>query len=283
MMLSTEAITYSIKNHILLKDVCFSLHKGELLAILGANGAGKSTLIRLLSGEKKPDSGSIRLAGKPIGTYTSTELALLRATMSQQQAVSLDFTAEEIVLMGRYPHYKNQPAPSDRLAVEETMAVCGVGHLAARSYLSLSGGEQQRVQLARVLSQIWDRPGALLLMDEPVSAMDMQFQHQTLAIIRALANRGFMVITVLHDINLAAQYADRILLMKNGRKLYDGTPAEVLNSRNIYTVFSMDVQVQVNTASLKTIVLPKEIKMGVESFNSMLPSEKLKAESENIS
>lgn len=269
-MISVENLTYMIKDQTLLRSVSFCIGSGELVALLGANGAGKSTLIKLLGGEKKPSSGCIRLNKKPLESYTPADLALKRATMGQQHQVSADFSVAEVVMMGRYPHYASKPKPIDHQVVEETMAVCGVGLLADRSVLSLSGGEQQRVHLARVFAQLWDQHQGVLLMDEPVSAMDVQYQHQTLAVLRALADRGYTVVTVLHDINLAAHYAHRLILMKNGRKLHDGTPSEVLNERNIYAVFSMDAHVAVNPQNLKTTVVAMGERLEASTFNSFL-------------
>lgn len=258
-MLRVENITYEINKRTLVRNLSFSMHCGEVVAVLGANGAGKSTLIKMLSREKKVSSGDIVLNGKPIEAYGSAELALKRAVMSQHNVVNIDFQVREIVMMGRYPHYQHNPSENDKHIVRQTMEICGVSEMEERSILTLSGGEQQRVQLARVLAQVWDCPGALLLMDEPVSGMDLQYQQQTLAIVTALARRGFMVITVLHDINLAAQYADRILLLKNGRKWNDGTPAEVLNTKNVYNIFSIEAEVNSHSQTLKPFVLPKDI------------------------
>jgi iron complex transport system ATP-binding protein len=260
-MLRIENITYAINKHPLIKNLSFSIRCGEVVAVLGANGAGKSTLIRMLSGDKKASLGNIVLNGKDITQYDSAELALKRAVMSQSNVMTVDFLVKEVVMMGRYPHYLNNPAANDKDIVQQTMSLCGVKELEDRSILTLSGGEQQRVQLARVLAQIWDCPGALLLMDEPVANMDLQYQQQTLAIVAALAKRGFMVITVLHDINLASQYADRILLLKNGRKWNDGTPAEVLNAKNVYNIFAIEAEVILNTHTLKPFVMPKEVRL----------------------
>lgn len=269
-MISVENLTYTIKGQTLLRAVNFSIGSGELVALLGANGAGKSTLLKLMGGEKKPSSGCIRLAKKPLDCYLPLELARRRATMGQQHQVSVDFTVAEVVMMGRYPHYAAGPKTTDHRVVDETMVICGIASFSDRSILSLSGGEQQRVHLARVLAQVWDQPGGVLLMDEPISAMDVQYQHQTLAILRALADRGYVVVTVLHDINLAAHYAHRLILLKNGRKLHDGTPSEVLTERNIYSVFSMDAHVMVNPRSLKTNILPLGRRLEAHEFNSFL-------------
>lgn len=262
-MLRVDAITCTVKNNPIVREISFMVRPGEVLALLGANGAGKSTLMRLLCGERKPDSGSIHFFGRPLDAYSMEELAGKRATLHQHNVVNIPFLAGEIVMMGRYPHYRNNPAALDHRTVEETMKLCGVHHLMERSFLSLSGGEQQRVQLARVLSQVWDVPGALLLLDEPTAAMDVLYQQQTLAIVKALARKGYMVVTVLHEINLAAQYADRILLLKHGRRWADGTPSEVLTPLNIYTVFSIESEVVINPKTLNPYVVPGEIKCNV--------------------
>lgn len=260
-MLFVENLSYSVKKQTLVRAINFSVRAGEFVAVLGANGAGKSTLIKLLSGEHVPSEGTVHLHGAGLHTYDEIALAKMRATMSQQQQVTADFSVEEIVMMGRYPHFDGRPEELDVKIVAQTMKLCGIEQLSERSILSLSGGERQRVQLARILAQIWQQPNALLLLDEPTSAMDIRFQHQTLSIARALADRGWMVIAVLHDINLATQYADRLFLMKHGRKLMDGTAAEVLNSRNVYTVFGIDAEVSVNPKTLRVFISPKALKV----------------------
>ncbi|WP_437921305.1 heme ABC transporter ATP-binding protein [Sphingobacterium sp. LRF_L2] len=256
-MLIAENLSYTIKKHHILKGINFSIRPGELVAVLGANGAGKSSLIKLLNAENNPTEGKITFSGADLQSYSPVTLAKLRATMAQQHHVSADFTVEEIVLMGRYPHYSAKPSSADLEAVATTMQLCGVDHLSERSILHLSGGEKQRVHFARILAQLWNQQNALLLLDEPIAAMDIKFQHQTLSLARSLANKGWMVVAVLHDINLAAQYADRLFLMKNGRKMMDGTPSEVLNARNIYTIFGIDADIVVNPQTLHTYIVPQ--------------------------
>jgi iron complex transport system ATP-binding protein len=258
-MLIADSLTFQIGQKTLLKEVSFSLRPGELLVILGANGAGKSTLLRLLSGEKQPSKGQVRLHDKHLSTYTPNQLALKRAVLNQQNFVSLAFTAYEIVIMGRYPHYGHQPTSRDTEIIAEVMELTGITPFAERSYLSLSGGEQQRVQLARTLAQIWNGPNALLLMDEPVTSLDLEYQQQTLAIAKMLCKKGFMVISILHDINLAAQYADRILMLKNGRKWYDGTAAEVLSTKNIYEIFQINSDVYISPRTLKHFFIARDV------------------------
>ncbi|MEJ5053870.1 heme ABC transporter ATP-binding protein [Sphingobacterium sp. MYb382] len=259
-MLIAENLTYTLKKHSILKGINFAIRPGEMVALLGANGAGKSSLIHLLNAEKKPSEGCIHFCGTNLKAYSPIALSTMRATLAQQPSVSSDFSVREVVMMGRYPHFNQKPGEKDLAVVEETMLLCGVQHLEDRSILSLSGGEKQRVHLARVLAQIWHQPNALLLLDEPISAMDIKFQHQTLALARALADKGWMVMAVLHDINLAAQYADRLFLMKNGRKLMDGTPSEVITARNIYTIFGIDAEVKVDPGTLHSYIVPKPVK-----------------------
>ncbi len=270
-MLRVEKLTYEVKGRKLLKDVSFQLRKGEVLALLGANGAGKSTLMGLLCGDKKPQSGTIVLNGKLIASYDGRELSKCRAMLSQQQHLSLAFAVREIVMMGRYPHFKSSPSLRDHEVVEEVMKLCGIVDFADRSFLSLSGGEQQRVQLARVLAQIWDNPDSLLLLDEPISALDLHYQQKVLAIAKALSRRGLMVVLVVHDVNFAAMYADRILMLKHGRKLFDGSPVEVLNTKDIYTIFSVETTVEVNTRTLKPYVRLEEMNMEEHLLNLTLP------------
>ncbi|MET0393958.1 MAG: heme ABC transporter ATP-binding protein [Chitinophagaceae bacterium] len=270
-MLRVDAVSCTLKKNPIVREVSFTVRPGEVLALLGANGAGKSTLLKMLCGERQPNSGHIHFYGKPLAAYPIEAMATKRATMHQHNAVTMPFTVAEIVLMGRYPHYRNLPAAKDHLAVEESARICGVHHLLDRSFLSLSGGEQQRVQLARVLCQVWDMPGALLLLDEPVAAMDALYQQQTMSIVKALARKGYMVVAALHEINLAAQYADRILMMKHGKRWCDGTPSEVLTPLNIYTVFSIEAEVVINPRTLNPYMIPKEIELNATLFNTLLP------------
>ena len=258
-MLVADQLTYKVGKKVLVQDISFSLQAGELLVVLGANGAGKSTLFHMLSGDKLPSGGSVTFSGKNLSTYTTAELALKRGVVNQQNLMNMAFTVMEIVLMGRYPHYADSSAQKDLKIANKVMDLTGVTQLANRSYLSLSGGEQQRVQLSRVLAQIWDIEGALLLMDEPVSNLDILYQQQTLAIARQLAERGMMVVAILHDINLASQYADRIIMLKGGKKCFDGPPSEVLVANNINEVFDIQADIFTNPLTQKCFFIPKDV------------------------
>jgi len=260
-MLRVEKLNYEIKGRKLLKDVSLQVRRGEIIALLGSNGAGKSTLMRLLAGDQKPSSGAISLNGQSLTEYDPRALARCRGLLTQQQQVSLSFKVRELVLMGRYPHFKSLPQPRDLRIIEEVMVLCGISDFSDRVYMSLSGGEQQRVQLARVLAQVWDNSDSLLLLDEPISALDMHYQQKVLAIAKGLSRKGYMVILIVHDLNFAANYADRIVMLKHGRKLYDAPPIEVLNTNNIYTVFSVEAQVELDPHTLRPYVKLEEMRL----------------------
>jgi iron complex transport system ATP-binding protein len=270
-MLKIEDVSCIINGRVIVKDVTFTVRPGELVAILGANGAGKSTLMRMMSGERMPDKGEIRLDDKLLGQYDRQQIAMRKATLTQHNNMTMDFLCQEIVMMGRYPYHNNRPTQHDSDIVAEAMEACGVSHLEERSYPTLSGGEQQRIQLARTLAQLWDQPGGLILLDEPLGGLDILYQQQTLAIMKAFAQKGFMIVAVLHEINLAAQYASRMILMKNGRRWCDGTPCEVLTPLNIYSVFSIQADVMTNPFTLQPYLVAKEIMIRTEQFNSKLP------------
>lgn len=247
-MLAARDITVRIGGRPIVDNVTARVEPGKVLAVLGPNGAGKSTLLRVLSGEIEPCSGGVTLDGTPVTRANNRDHARRRGVMPQSSALNFPFTALEVVLMGRIPHQSR--GVESRRDVEIASAAlrrADVRHLAERSYPTLSGGEQQRVHFARVLAQIWDAPadgGRYLLLDEPTSSLDLAHQHETLSIARRLASDGAGVAAVLHDLNLAAEYADEIMLLKNGRLHAEGSPASVLTSRNIEEVYGLPAVVQ---------------------------------------
>ncbi|NCC41535.1 MAG: heme ABC transporter ATP-binding protein [Gammaproteobacteria bacterium] len=245
MSLDAEGLRVRRGGRTLIDGVSLRLHPGEVLVILGANGAGKSTLLRCLSGELQPDAGEIRLNGRPLAHWTSGDCARRRAILPQQSALNFPFTALEVAAMGRLPH--GGPGPGDAQIAAAALAAAEVQHLAERRYTTLSGGERQRVHLARILAQLWtplpnDEPRYLLL-DEPTASLDLAHQHATLALARRWTDRHIGVLVVLHDLNLAAQYGDRIALMKDGRLLAVDRPQVVLKPTPIEHVFGLPVRV----------------------------------------
>ncbi|TXH72177.1 MAG: heme ABC transporter ATP-binding protein [Thiothrix sp.] len=246
-MLTTEHLSLTIRGKPLLQDISLSLKPGEVLAVLGPNGAGKSTLLRLLSAELKPSQGKIMLNDKPLAAWSSTEQARLRAVLPQSSRLSFPFSAEEVVMMGRAPYRHSHTRHQNAQAVQAALQIAHVQHLAKRMFTSLSGGEQQRVQLARVLAQLWQADTSqtrYLLLDEPTSALDLAHQHHVLGLAQQLAkvwNLG--VLAVLHDLNLAALYADQIAILKQGQLQTYGEPQTCLSPRQIHQAFAVDVEV----------------------------------------
>jgi iron complex transport system ATP-binding protein len=246
-MITVQNISYKVAQKHILHKLSFSLRPGELSVVLGQNGAGKSTLLKILSGEQKPSEGTVLLGQDDLHKQTFQQLAHRRAVLSQQYAAALPFNCEEIVMMGRYPHFGHKPAAIDKEIVVQCMDEMQVGAFAARPYHTLSGGEQQRVQMARVLAQLKDNSQhpyrKVLLLDEPTASMDWLYQQRCLGKAKELAGEGYTVLVILHDLNLAAQFADTILLMKQGRLVTTGTAREVLQPAFIAEAYDMEVNV----------------------------------------
>lgn len=244
----------------LVDGVSLALHPGEVLVILGANGAGKSTLLRCLSGELQPDTGEIRLNGVPLARWSAGECAKRRAVLPQHSPLSFPFTALEVAAMGRIPH--GGTGPEETRIAAEALTAAEAEHLAERRYTTLSGGERQRVHLARILAQLWsplpDNEPRYLLLDEPTASLDLGHQHATLALARRWTNRHIGVLVVLHDLNLAAQYGDRIALMKDGRLLALDCPRAVLEPVGIEHVFGLPVRVIPHPELDCPLVIPRQ-------------------------
>jgi len=246
-MLAALDITARIRCHTLLQDVSLHLQPGEVLALIGMNGAGKSTLLSILSGDRVPDAGQVWLVGRPLAAWSTRELARRRAVLPQQCRLAFPFTALEVVLMGRYPYHAGYPTRNDARLAGRVMAELDVFHLRERCFPTLSGGERARVNLARTLCQVLEsdvpEPRALLL-DEPTASLDPAHQHAGLATVRRFARaEGGAVCVVLHDLNLAAQYADRVALLAQGRLDALGTPWEVLTGERLGRAYGLDFMV----------------------------------------
>ncbi|MEO4046131.1 heme ABC transporter ATP-binding protein [Pseudomonas sp. CAU 1711] len=242
-MLRADNLTVRRGGATVLQGIDLTLRPGEVLGVLGPNGAGKSTLLGALCGELHPHDGSVSLDGRALGDWPGQERARRLAVLPQNSTLSFAFPVAEVVGMGRLPHDSGRARDAEIVAA--ALQAADAGYLRGRSYLALSGGERQRVHLARVLAQLWPGGvGRVLLLDEPTSALDPLHQHTTLQAVRDFAGQGAAVLVILHDLNLAARYCDRILLLQCGRAHALGQPDEVLRAEPLRQVFGLDVLIQ---------------------------------------
>lgn len=221
--------------------VSVDVRAGEVLGLIGPNGAGKSTLLRAIAGLVRPSAGDVALDGIPLSALRPREKAQRVAFVAQDTGVAADLTAEDLVLMGRYARRRrlSRASAADAAIARDALDAVGMTHLSHRPLPSLSGGERQLVQIARALAQ---DAGALLL-DEPTSALDIHHQLRVFAILRAQAERGVGVVAVLHDLNDAARYCDRIAVLHGGRLAAIGRPREVLTPERIGAVYRIAARV----------------------------------------
>lgn len=224
--LRAEGIVARLGRRTVLDGVDVEVRAGEVLALVGPNGAGKSTLLRVLSGDLSPVQGRVSFDGRPLASWSARALARRRAVLTQNASVGAAFTLDEVVRLGRHPHRTR--ASVDDAIVRSALTRVGLLDRAGDRWTQLSGGEQQRVAMARALAQIEDGDDGVLLLDEPTSALDLAWQQRALGLARDAAERGHAVVAVLHDLALASVFADRALLLHQGRCLASGPPADVL-------------------------------------------------------
>lgn len=255
--LTAEHLNLWVGPRQLINDVSVTLDAGELVALIGPNGAGKSTLLRLLTGFLAAKDGECRLDDRPLHAWPPEALSRHRAVMLQQTQMQFDWPVEGIIAMGRAPWGPRNEGE----IVRSVMALTRCSELAGRRYTTLSGGEQQRVQLARSLAQLWhdDGPQGWLFLDEPTSALDLYHQQQLLRLMKSLTRSGKLhVCAVLHDLNLAALWADRILLLHQGKLVAQGAPQSVIQTPIIEKWYQADVRVEKHPQSEKPHVFLSE-------------------------
>ena len=256
MILAAKQVSLSVADFMLLQDIDLALEAGQVTAIIGPNGAGKTSLLRALSGEKKPSKGEVVFNGRSLQSWQPLDLAKLLAVLPQSSELNFPFTASEVVALGRIPHASG--AVKDAEIVDAALQKVDGSYLDKRFYTHMSGGEKQRVQLARVLAQIWEPVEAgsrLLILDEPTSAFDLAHQQLTLEIVRSLACQGVAVLMVIHDLNLAARCADQLVMLSGGRIVARGTPEQVLTVDNIQQVFSVDASISQHPSTGTPLVI----------------------------
>jgi iron complex transport system ATP-binding protein len=246
-MLAARSASLGYGGRIVLHGASLAVAPGEVLAVVGPNGAGKSTLLRLLSGECEPAAGTVALDDVPLHRWNARALARRRAVLPQDSRLIFPVAVPDVVMLGRAPRAGRRSWAQDTAVVAAALAEAGAAHLAGRIYTMLSGGERQRVQLARVLAQVWPDDGdpapKYLLLDEPIANLDPAQQHATMRIVRRFAARGGGVLAIVHDLNMAAMYADRVCVIEAGRVVSLDTPERVFTPKLVRRVFDLDVSV----------------------------------------
>jgi len=242
----------------ILHDVDVEVRAGEVLALVGPNGAGKSTLLAALTGDHPISGGRVEVDGRPLDEWAPVALARRRAVLPQQHTVGFPFTAVEVVRMGRSAWARTARQGDDDALIAAALAECDVAHLQDRPFPALSGGERARVALARVLAQDTET----LLLDEPTAALDLGHQEAVMQVVRARADHGHAVVVVLHDLGLAAAYADRVCVLERGRVVADGPAGEVLTEKLLSRVYAYPVQVGSDPTTGTPLVLPRRDRPG---------------------
>lgn len=235
--LHTDRVRFSRGGRLVIDDVDCTVAAGSLTALVGPNGAGKSTLLHLISAAEQPDSGTVALGGVDSGRMRRRERARFAALVEQQAETELDLRVAEVVLLGRTPHVPllAGPGADDEAIAAEALERMGAGEFAGRRFQELSGGERQRVLLARALAQ----EPTLLLADEPTNHLDIRAQLHTLMLLRSLADGGMAVVAALHDLTLAARYADQVVVLDGGRVVASGCPRDTLTPALIASVYGV--------------------------------------------
>jgi iron complex transport system ATP-binding protein len=244
-MVELRDVSYRAGPTAILHDVSVRFQPGLMNVVLGPNGAGKSTLLRVATGLMRPSSGAVTYGARTLGSLDDRELARQRAVLTQHVELAFPLEVRDVVMMGRYPHFGRVPTAGDREIVHEALGLVGMLDKAGQPYPTLSGGEQQKVQLARVLAQIWEsdsRPGQpprYLFLDEPTTNLDVHYQLHVLSVARTLINEHTTLIAVLHDLNIAFQFGDHFVVMDRGRVAFEAESAREVPMEMLERVFDV--------------------------------------------
>jgi len=258
MRLKVSDLSFAYYDKNIIEDICLNVSRGDFVGIIGPNGSGKSTVLKNLYRALNPDSGAAELDGEDLYQMSYKKSAAKLGVVGQENFVPFDFKVEEIVAMGRSPHKKlfDGDSARDKEIVMQSRAQIGMQDMAKRNYLHLSGGEKQRVLLARVLAQQTD----FLILDEPTNHLDIYYQLQIFDLVKSL---GVTVLSAIHDLNIAALYCNRLYVLKEGRISRTGTPEEILTPEIIYEVYGIraDVRLHPVTGKISITFLPGSLNL----------------------
>jgi iron complex transport system ATP-binding protein len=248
-MLRCESVSVTLGPQQILRQVSLTVPSGALVGVLGPNGSGKTTLLRTLSGALTPVSGTVTFDDRDVRSMTSLQLARRLAVVPQETHLAFDYSVLEIVLMGRYPHLGRFEfeRPEDLASARAALAATGTGHLAERAFETLSGGETQRVVIASALAQLGEGADTtasstrVLLLDEPTASLDLRYQLEVAALLRRLHERGdITILLTTHDVQFASRLCSELVLLSDGHVIAQGTPAEVLTTSQIATLYGIE-------------------------------------------
>lgn len=254
-VIKAKGLVFGYKDQEVLRQLDIEIPAGAFTAVVGPNGCGKTTFVKQVIKSLKPKSGDLFLFGKPISSYSYKALGKIVAYVPQATEIGFDFTVEEVVVMGRYAHLKRfqSEGVEDRKIVEKAMKATGVWALKDKFANELSGGEQQRVVVARALAQ----EPKLLILDEPISHLDLHHQVELMELIRSLAKeQGITVVAIIHDLNLAMDYSDYVMMMKSGRVHAFGKPQETISAKSIRSIYNLEVCMIENPVTGNPHVIP---------------------------
>jgi len=254
-ILNIKQISYEINDILINNNINFNINYGDSVSIIGPNGSGKTTLLRLISGDILPSSGKILFRGKDLEKWSSKRISTKRAVLPQNSYITFPFTVKEVIQMGRFPYPENDNFDED--IINNLIQKFDLSDFLHRDFTSLSGGEKQRVQLARVFAQIWSKDnynGKLLILDEPTSFLDIKHQLHFFEIINSFKQNGLTVLMVLHDINHAISYSDKIAMLKKTELICFGDTKDVINAKNLNDVFDINLKLVNIDSNGKTLV-----------------------------
>ena len=248
MSLSLKSVSLKLDNRQILKDVSLEINEGDIVSVIGPNGAGKSTLLNVLTGDISPDSGDIIYDNKQLNKISIQERAFTRSVMSQMQTLVFNFNVKDVVEMGWLQRGNSDSSSNFTMAFEAVTSECNVHNLVHRKFNSLSGGEQRRVHFARTLLQLW-RPSQsndprYLLLDEPTANLDLSSEMLLMNILKARATSNVGILVILHDLNLASHFADKIAIMKDGEIKAFGKPEEIMTDDFLTSIYEVPIKVK---------------------------------------
>ena len=268
-MYQVSDVSLRLDQKAILRQINLAVHPGSFVAIVGPNGAGKSSLLKVMAREYVPDCGRITINKKVSGSYSPKDLSLVRAVLSQHASVQFSFSVEQVITLGRHAHLTTKKENS--AIVEEVMTLTNTHYLRDRIYPTLSGGEKQRVQLARVLTQVWEDPGfpRYILLDEPTSSLDIAQQQNIFGLAREVCDRNIGVLAIIHDLNQAVQYADELYFLREGRILASGDAHQVFTKENIEETFCCPVNIHHDPCNDCPYIIPQRMrnKTPMQTFN----------------